>query len=283
MEPLVRRRTFIITVTATGSGICRSANARELDFDSGSDSIQRSEWWPYRADTPMRIGPIGPVDSLRASGATIQSKAAPTYIKKLPQASIPTSAHAKRPHDQSAVTAVRSIYLPPKAYDWIGKRFDIDPWLIYGVALQESMLKFGSHTLPYPWTLCVAGVGKRFGSYEATLQALRNYVQTQGIRNVDCGAMQVNWGWHSDKLVSFERALDPYPNLAVGAQILRTHFERKGSWSRAVALYHTGSDRDADTVARGKRYSNGVFARLGSMGLDTQQLHASRGWRRYVA
>ena len=276
----MQRRAFIVTVTAVSTGFYQGANARDLNIPSEPDSIQGSEWWPYQADTPVRIGPVGPG---RSPGTTVQSDVAPGYIRKLPQVSPVQSTPVKRPRDRSAVTAVRGAYLPPKAYDRIGEQLDIDPWLIYGVALQESMLKFGARTLPYPWTLCVAGAGKRFGSYEATLQALRNYVQTQGIRNVDCGAMQVNWGWHSDKLVSFERALDPYPNLAVGAQILRAHFERQGSWSRAVALYHTGSDKDAATVARGKRYSNGVFARLGGMGLDTQQLHASRGWRRYVA
>lgn len=280
----MQRRVFLITTTAAGLGLCQGAMAhdsiRNLDGASSTDSIQLSEWWPYQADAPVRIGPVGasgPLDT------PVQSDVAPGYIKRLPQASVPPSTPTTRPRDRLAATAVLGSYLPPKAYDRIGQQLDIDPWLIYGVALQESMLKFGSRTLPYPWTLCVAGAGKRYGSYEATLRALRNFVQSDGIRNVDCGAMQVNWGWHSDKLVSFERALDPYPNLAVGAQILRGHFERQGSWSRAVALYHTGSDKDTATVARGKRYSSGVFARLGGMGIDTQKLHASRGWRRYAA
>ena len=53
-----------------------------------------------------------------------------------------------------------------------------------------------------------------------TLAALKGYVG-RGVTNVDCGAMQVNWRWHADRLGSIERALDPYPNLSVGAQILR--------------------------------------------------------------
>jgi len=262
---LMQRRAFIVTSAVAGLGWSHGAHAMD------------SEWWPYRADTPVRIGPA------KAAPAPMQSEVAPGYVKKLPQAVSPSAAAAKRSRDRWGVAAVRGKYLPPKAYDLTGERFDIDPWLLYGIALQESQIKFGEHTLPYPWTLCVAGASKRYGSYEATLAALRSYVQAQGIRNVDCGAMQVNWGHHSDKLQSFERALDPYPNLAVGAQILRGHFVRQGSWSRAVALYHTGSDKDAATVARGKRYSSGVFTRLARMGLDVEQLRASQGWRRYVA
>ena len=277
---LMQRRAFMITSAVAGIGYCRAVGAGDVPSgparDPVLDPIRDSEWWPYRADTPVRIDPANAVPS------PMESEFAPGYVKKLPQVSSPGAPIAGR-RKRSAAAAVPGMYLPPKAYDVTGQKFNIDPWLIYGVALQESILKFGDHALPYPWTLCVAGASKRYGSYEATLSALRSYVQARGIRNIDCGAMQVNWRWHSDKLQSLERALDPYPNLAVGAQILRGHFERQGSWVRAVALYHTGSDKDSATIARGRRYSRGVFARLARMGLDTRQLLASKGWRRYAA
>lgn len=212
------------------------------------------EWWPYHPDFAARIDPV------ITGQFPLAGKTAPR------PASVPGGS-----------------LLPPKAYDLTGRQFNIDPWLIYGVALQESKMKFGERTLPYPWTLCVAGSAKRFGSYLAALSALRGYVTEQGIRNVDCGAMQVNWRWHNDKLQSFERALDPYPNLAVGAQILREHFDRLGSWSRAVALYHTGSDANAETVSRGRRYADGVISQLERLGVNASALMVSTGWRRYGA
>jgi hypothetical protein len=233
----VQRRAFLAGVAACGgTGLAVPGSAWGLD----------SAWWPYPADTAVRIEPVltQPDDGASDRKRMLQS----------------------RVHDAGAATA--STPRPPRAYEMTGKRFAVDPWVLYGVALQESQLKFGVRALPYPWTLCVAGVASRYGSYDGTLQALRAAVEKRGIRNVDCGAMQVNWRWHQDKLGSFERALDPYPNLAVGAQILREHFERQGevpvpqAWRRAVALYHTGSDADAATVARGRRYSDDVFARL---------------------
>lgn len=165
---------------------------------------------------------------------------------------------------------------PPRAYVRTGTHHGVAPWLLFGVALQESMLKFGERALPYPWTLCVRGRGLRYGSYAQTLQALRSYVQG-GVSNVDCGAMQVNWHWHGDKLGSFERALDPYPNLAVGARILRGHYEARGDWRQAVALYHTGSDASASTRARGQRYAGQALARLARLGVDVPALLQGHG------
>lgn len=272
MQSMPSRRHLLLassTVAAVaGMGWCPSVLAMPVRNSLDSLDSFTSEWWPYRADAAVRLDPT--LTQRSADGVPSG------YVKRMPQA-----LHGKQDHLPQA-SVMRSALLPPKAYDLTGQRWNIDPWVLYGVALQESQMKFGETTLPYPWTLCVAGAARRYGSYAATLQALRRYVNERGIRNVDCGAMQVNWRWHSDKLQSFERALDPYPNLAVGAQILRAHFEREGSWMRAAALYHTGSDKDAATVARGQRYSSGVFRRLARMGLDTPSLLASTGWRRYA-
>lgn len=159
---------------------------------------------------------------------------------------------------------------PPRAYVRVGQQIGVDPWLLFGVALQESRIAFGKRTLPYPWTLCVRGRGMRFGDYNKTLNALAGYVQ-RGVTNVDCGAMQVNWYWHRSRLVSFERALDPYPNLVVGARILRGHYDARRNWHRAVALYHTGAWDTAAKRSRGTRYADQTFARLARLGLPASR------------
>lgn len=145
--------------------------------------------------------------------------------------------------------------LPP-GYAAVAKRMGVPPLVLYGVALQESKLKFGELALPYPWTLCVRGDAQRFDSYDAAVLALTGYVG-RGITNVDCGSMQVNWHWNKARLKTFRRALDPYPNLFIGAQILAEHFNTTGSWFKAVGRYHHQVDRE-----RADNYATAVFARL---------------------
>ena len=163
---------------------------------------------------------------------------------------------------------------PPTAYQLTSQRSGVPAWLLFAVALQESQLAFGRETLPWPWTLCVRGRGERHGSYEQTLARLKRCVR-DGITNVDCGAMQVNWHWHQDKLRSFELALDPYPNLAVGAGILRSYYTDSGNWFQAVGLYHTGSLAEPAQRDRAARYASGVFSRLRRLGADWQPKLAS--------
>lgn len=153
---------------------------------------------------------------------------------------------------------------PPAAYVRTAERHGIPEWILYGVALQESQLKFGKRTLPYPWTLCVRGRGLRFGSYASTVAALKKLVAA-GVTNIDCGAMQVNWHWHGDKLRTAENALEPYANLDIGARVLRACFDRRRNWVMAVADYHTGGNPAAR--ARGQRYARQTFARLARMGV----------------
>lgn len=164
-----------------------------------------------------------------------------------------------------AGAAHRPAPLPP-GYQAVGQRVGVPPLLLYGIALQESRLRFGPQALPYPWTLCLAGDPHRFDRHAEAVDALRRSV-AKGTTNVDCGAMQVNWHWHADKLGSFERALDPYPNLFVGATILRELYrgEGAGDWFAAAGQYHTGPIRRPDQAVRARRYAAAVFAHIAAV------------------
>ncbi|MCR6480979.1 transglycosylase SLT domain-containing protein [Variovorax sp. ZS18.2.2] len=185
------------------------------------------------------------------------------------------------PRTSARPELVQALRRPPTAYLLTAQRSGVPAWVLFGIALQESQMAFGRATLPYPWTLCVRGRGERYASYEQTLAALRRYVRS-GITNVDCGAMQVNWHWHQQKLQSFEQALDPYPNLAVGARILREHFQAQGNWFAAAGLYHAGSVNASSTRERALDYARKVFVRLRRMGVDPATLLPAAVARRYV-
>ena len=190
----------------------------------------------------------------RHSAALREAVARSAQKQRLPRAS-----RRSRP-----ATTQKAPLHPPAAYVRTAARHGIPAWVLYGVALQESQLKFGKRTLPYPWTLCVRGRGLRFGSYASTVAALKRLVAA-GVTNIDCGAMQVNWRWHGDKLRTAENALEPYANLDIGARILRQCFEARRNWRKAVADYHTGGNPSAR--ARGERYMRQTFARLARMGV----------------
>jgi hypothetical protein len=180
--------------------------------------------------------------------------------RSLPMAS--ASAQAPR----SAPVAVPAVSGLPTAYVLTAAQLGIPAWVLYGVALQESKLKFGNTTLPYPWTLGVRGRGERYASFHEAKAALERHLAS-GVRNIDCGAMQVNWHWHQDKLGDPARALDPYANLAVGAGILKAHFEARGRWDEAIGLYHTGSWATDALRRRGARYRASVARGLRAHGV----------------
>ena len=145
----------------------------------------------------------------------------------------------------------------PPAYRDAAVAARIPPRLLYGIALQESAMAFGDHVLPWLWTLNIRGTPHRYATYKDAVLALTQTVTHQKIRNVDCGPMQVNWGYHAEQLLTFERALDAHINLAVGATILAGHFRATNDWHKATGRYHNPGDS-----VRARRYADGVFARV---------------------
>lgn len=163
-----------------------------------------------------------------------------------------------------AAAAPRRLIRPaaiPAGYIDVARMKRVPPAILYAVALQESQMRFGNAALPYPWTLNVRGVPKRFDSYRAALAALVECLR-MGIQLVDVGLLQICWLYHHATLRSPARALDPYPNIEVGAELLRNHFMNTGNWFRAVARYH-----NADPVI-GDRYAASVYRHLGRIPIE---------------
>lgn len=144
----------------------------------------------------------------------------------------------------------------PPAYARTAASFNIPASLFYAVGLQESVLNVDGQHLPYPWTLNVNRSPERFATYRQAVTRLHSLIR-QGVRNIDCGAVQVNWRWHSEKLVSPAAALNPWHNLRVGASILRECRDATPDWFQAVGRYHHPSD-----TRRARAYAEKVFSRL---------------------
>lgn len=152
----------------------------------------------------------------------------------------------------------------PSGYVLVAREFRIPPAVLYGVALQESVMLFGEARrrtpLPWPWTLNIAGTPVRLPTRHAAEHRLRAALQA-GIDSVDIGPMGINWHYHQHRLLSVERSLDPYWNLHVGAVLLAGHFADCADWSEAVGRYHSPANK-----SRAATYSALVFERLRRLG-----------------
>lgn len=166
------------------------------------------------------------------------------------------------PHCLAAPRGVRTGI--PSGYLQVANEFRMPAPLLYGIALQESVMWFGEprtrRPLPWPWTLNIAGTPTRLRTRDDAEQRLHDSLR-RGVDSVDVGPMGINWRYHQQRLLSVERALDPYWNLRVGAGLLAEHFARCGSWPEAVGRYHAPAHK-----ARAAAYSASVFARLRKLG-----------------
>jgi hypothetical protein len=104
---------------------------------------------------------------------------------------------------------------------------------------------------PWPWTINAEGKGARFDTKAAAIAAVEA-LQREGVSSIDVGCMQVNLAYHGAAFASLEEAFDPVINVAYGAHFLDSLHDARGSWSKAVAAYHSS------TPARGIPYRRKV-------------------------
>jgi len=272
MDPLTLSRRQWLKGSALAIGCAAGLEPAGAAGDAHS-------WLSYDLSEVKILLPTSPAARAAMVGEFLQPQVHPMpgmrRIEPKVSASAPPSPSSRAPrYVTRGDLPARMLREPPTAYVLTAQRAGVPAWLLFGVALQESQLAFGKATVPFPWTLCVRGRGERHNSYQAVRDALQGYLRA-GVTNVDCGAMQVNWHWHSDKLQSVDRALDPYPNLAVGASILLGHYRDTGDWRTAVGLYHTGSADSGDKRDRAASYRAGVARRLAASGVSMESVIAA--------
>jgi len=146
----------------------------------------------------------------------------------------------------------------PSRYQQIALAQQIPAHILYGVAMKESQLKLANKKMrPWPWTLNIAGLPRRYPSRKAAWQGL-TYLINHGVRSIDIGIMQVNWRYHGKKLVSPWVALDPVFNINAGALILREEYQKTRDWTRAIGRYHSPGSKP-NQKKRARLYTNGVM------------------------
>lgn len=131
--------------------------------------------------------------------------------------------------------------------------YDLDPLLLYSVALAESASGRGDNTIsPWPWTLRTMDEAFYAMSREQAVTRLKQLL-TFKKRSVDIGFMQVNLFWHGHRVENPVDLLDPITNLKTGAAILsETISSSPGDLELGIGRYHCWKD-EARSRSYGKR------------------------------
>lgn len=166
------------------------------------------------------------------------------------------------------ISVVLGIHLPgvkaetiPSSYQLIAYENSVPPEVLYGIAMSESGNRLRSgHFRPWPWTLNVAGVPRRYPSRMEAWKGLIFFLK-QGIHSIDVGLMQVNWRYHHDKLGTPWRALDPVYNTQTGAKILRAEYQKTREWKQAIGRYHSPGKKPVQRL-RAQRYADRVMRHI---------------------
>lgn len=105
---------------------------------------------------------------------------------------------------------------------------------------------------PWPWTVTSGGPGNYFPTQAAAL-AHAEHLRRQGISNIDIGCFQINQHYHPKAFSSMDAGFDPDQNADYAATFLKKLRREYGSWTRAVAVYHS------KTTLKGLAYRNRVY------------------------
>ncbi|WP_445368191.1 transglycosylase SLT domain-containing protein [Methylomonas sp. BW4-1] len=128
----------------------------------------------------------------------------------------------------------------------VAKRHQLDPYVLYAVALVESRKDDAQNqSKPWPWAINHAGKAIIPKSKQEAVNALNQLLES-GERSVDVGMMQVNLRWHGHRVAKPENLLDPRTNLDVGASLLAEAMQSAPE-NRALGVgrYYSWKNRQA--------------------------------------
>ncbi|WP_082072733.1 MULTISPECIES: transglycosylase SLT domain-containing protein [Halomonas] len=129
-------------------------------------------------------------------------------------------------------------------YEAPARAHNIDPLLLYSVALAESAWRGANdgEIQPWPYTLRVVSEP---GNYQPDLSAAQSELQgyLERYTSIDIGLMQVNSRYHGHRVSSLAELLIPEKNLLVGAEILRETIDSApNDLQLGIGRYHHWSD-----------------------------------------
>lgn len=135
----------------------------------------------------------------------------------------------------------------------IANRHQLDPYVLYAVALVESAKRNDpNHITPWPWAINKSGKSIIPASQQEARRILTKAL-AKGSRNIDVGLMQINFRWHGHRVDKPEHLLNPVTNLQIGALLLAEAIQSApNNLVLGIGRYHSWQNVSA-AVAYGRK------------------------------
>lgn len=135
----------------------------------------------------------------------------------------------------------------------IANRHQLDPYVLYAVALVESAKRNDpNHITPWPWAINKSGKAIISASQQEARSILTKAL-AEGSRNIDVGLMQINFRWHGHRVDKPEHLLNPVTNLQIGALLLAEAIQSApNNLALGIGRYHSWQNVSA-AVAYGRK------------------------------
>ena len=146
---------------------------------------------------------------------------------------------------------VSALDLTSTVFDIVGKEKNIDPHLLYAVALAESAYSRTNDgtVAPYAFTLRTKNRPYYTNSRSEAEKLLSDLTKTN--RSVDVGLMQINVKWHGHRVKEITDLLDTKTNLRIGADILNERLKaNRNDWFKSISQYHSFDEEKGGNYAR---------------------------------
>lgn len=119
-------------------------------------------------------------------------------------------------------TPALAIDLRGSLWERIALSHQLDPYLLYAVAIAESLVPRGNSRIsPWPWTIRTPKESIYARTREEVETRLRLELTRWGEKaNFDVGLMQISTSWHSWRVRSPIDLLEPEVNLRIAADVL---------------------------------------------------------------
>ncbi len=122
------------------------------------------------------------------------------------------------------------------------KKYKIPQLLLVAIGMTESGKWHNDlkKNFPWPWTVRSGEHGAHFLAREDAIAHVKG-LKNQHITNIDIGCFQINLFYHPQAFHSWEDGFTPKTNAEYAARLLLKLKNKNGSWSRAVAFYHSST------------------------------------------